>query len=71
MGTGVARVQVPLVGLLEKAARTAAQMTTIKTIALRVKRKQPSMVAGGHVVVVCQRVVRRMVLLARLRAVVG
>ena len=75
MGTDVTRpregrrtIQVPLSGLLEKAAGAAAQLTTRKTNTLRVRRKRPRMVAGGRVVVVRQGVVRRVVLLGRLQA---
>ena len=72
-GTGVARprderraVQVPLSGLLEKAAGATADLTTRKTNALRVRPKLPMMAAGGLVVVVRQGVVRRVVRLDRL-----
>ena len=73
VGTGVARpregsrtVRVPLSGLLEKAARTVAQLTTRKTNALRVRRKRQRMIAGGWVVVVRQGVVCRVGLLGRI-----
>ena len=59
-------VRVPLSGLLEEAAGAAAQLTTAKPNALRVRRKRPRIVAGKRVVVVRQRVVRRVVLLGRL-----
>ena len=77
MGTSVTHpregrrtVRVPLSGLLEKAAEAAAQLTTRKTNAIRVRRKRPRMVARGRVVVARQGVVRRVALLGRLQALV-
>ena len=62
VGMGVARIReerrtvgVPLGGLLDKPAGAAAQLTTRKTNAVRMRRKRPRMVAGGRVVLVRQR----------------
>ena len=61
----------PLSGLLDKAAGAAAQLTTTKTNALRVRRKLPRMIAIGRVVVARQGVVRRVFFLHRIEGLAG
>ena len=63
--------RMPLGGLLKTVAEAVAQTTTRKTIVLSVRQKRLRVIAGERVVMVCQGVVWRVVLLGRLRSLAG